>query len=373
MELALTRIYKYPFLKETKEYIKDSHISLNDIVKTNFSDVLDRGKRRIIDALDGKETAYDEPEREIFSYSIANIMLSCIKDEYLIRKYALSESKRIYISARKEDDNFIEKIAANLGVKSKKDDKPSEYKMHFTDYLRYSSKMKDPRWELINKQVHKGYVCLSKENFLRLLEEVYRRRINNNLPINIPNELCKNKEIEKDIGKIKDKLNKKKASFAEVQYGSSIGKVNKDYFPPCMKFLASEITEGNNVSHSGRFALTSFLYSIGMQKDEIMQIYRSAPDFSEAKTKYQVEHITGSNGTIYSCPSCSTMKTYGNCNMTEENKECRWAFSPRMQYYEKVKLEKKKAPAKTKKPMQRSQKLKGKKSNCNKNKNKKRR
>ena len=310
-DLNLIQIYKYPFLKETKEYIKDSHVLLNDIVTTNskkpnFSDVLDRGKRRITDALDGKETAYDEPEREIFSYSVANIMLSCINDEYLIRKYALSESKRIYISARKEDDKFIEKMAANLGVKSKKPSgsepgSESEYKMHFTDYLRYSSKMKDPRWDLINKQVHKGYVYLSKENFLRLLEEVYRRRINNNLPMNIPNELCKNKEIKKDIVKIKDKLNKKKSSFAEVQYGSSskskIGKVNKDYFPPCMKFLVSEITEGSNVSHSGRFALTSFLYSIGMQKDEIMQIYRSAPDFSASKTKYQVEHITGSNGT----------------------------------------------------------------------------
>jgi Eukaryotic-type DNA primase, large subunit len=111
--------------------------------------------------------------------------------------------------------------------------------------------------------------------------------------------------------------------------------INKDHFPPCMKFLVSEIKRGSNISHSGRFALTSFLSSVGMSRDEIIKIYRSSPDFDEEKTRYQVEHITGSSGTVYRCPSCATMKTYGNC--IGEDEDCRWVSNPMGRYYKGLK------------------------------------
>jgi len=36
------------------------------------------------------------------------------------------------------------------------------------------------------------------------------------------------------------------------------------------------------------------------------------------KTRYQIEHISGSSGTEYKPPSCSTMRTYGNCYGADE-------------------------------------------------------
>ena len=325
--MELKKIYKYPFLEETKDYIGNSGILLEDITEIGFSEILERGKRRILDALDGKENVYDKPEREIFSYSASNIMLSCIKDDYLIKRYALFESKRVYKSMGEEDDEFIERVAQSLGARSERDN--NEYKIHFTDYLRYGTGMRDPRWKLINKRVCKGYVYLSKENFLRILEEAYRRKINDDLPLNVPDEICK--RMRGNINEIKKKLNEKKASFMRYEFSE----INKDHFPPCMKFLVSEIKRGSNISHSGRFALTSFLSSVGMSRDEIIKIYRSSPDFDEEKTRYQVEHITGSSGTVYRCPSCSTMKTYGNC--IGEDEDCRRVSNPMGRYYKGLK------------------------------------
>jgi hypothetical protein len=163
LRVELKKIYKYPFLEETKDYIRDSDISLEDITEIGFSEILERGKRRILDALDGKEHVYDKPEREIFSYSTANIMLSCIKDDYLIKRYALFESKRVYKSMVKEDDKFIERVDQSLGVRSERDNK--EYKIHFTDYLRYGTGMRDPRWKLINKGSAKVTYILVKKIF----------------------------------------------------------------------------------------------------------------------------------------------------------------------------------------------------------------
>ncbi len=69
-----------------------------------------------------------------------------------------------------------------------------------------------------------------------------------------------------------------------------------------------------NVPHSGRFALVAFLHTLGMDSDEILQTFSTAPDFDESKSRYQVDHITGEiSGTEYTPPECSTMKSYGIC------------------------------------------------------------
>jgi len=47
-----------------------------------------------------------------------------------------------------------------------------------------------------------------------------------------------------------------------------------------------------------------------MDVDGIIRIFGGSPDFDEARTRYQVEHISGSE---YTAPGCDTMKTYGNC------------------------------------------------------------
>ena len=100
-----------------------------------------------------------------------------------------------------------------------------------------------------------------------------------------------------------------------------------------MRTMLAKVQSGENLPHSGRFALTSFLHSIGMSAEEILKLFGSSPDFDSDKSRYQIEHITGEiSGTEYTPPECSTMKSYGIC--LDEDKLCKkeWMTHP-LKYY----------------------------------------
>ena len=93
------------------------------------------------------------------------------------------------------------------------------------------------------------------------------------------------------------------------------GTIEESAFPPCMQALIAALTSGTNLSHAGRFSLTTFLHTIGMNVSGIAQLYARSPDFDPEKTMYQVEHITGrgGSGTEYNAPACAAMRTTGLC------------------------------------------------------------
>jgi DNA primase large subunit len=90
---------------------------------------------------------------------------------------------------------------------------------------------------------------------------------------------------------------------------------------------------GENVPHSGRFALVTFLHALGMDSTDILEAFSTAPDFDPSKSEYQIKHITGeSSGTEYSTPECSTMKSYGICFDPDELCNRDWMKHP-LTYY----------------------------------------
>ena len=69
-----------------------------------------------------------------------------------------------------------------------------------------------------------------------------------------------------------------------------------------------------------RFALTSFLVTVGMPLDRLVDLYTSVSDFDPAMTQYQVEHIAGIRGnrTKYTPPLCDTLRTHGICRNKDD-------------------------------------------------------
>jgi DNA primase large subunit len=93
----------------------------------------------------------------------------------------------------------------------------------------------------------------------------------------------------------------------------SLGPIDESRYPPCMAALIMALAGGANLTHMGRFALTAFLHTIGLDITQIVEVYQRSPDFDIQKTLYQVEHISGRSGTEYTPPSCATMETNGLC------------------------------------------------------------
>jgi DNA primase large subunit len=119
----------------------------------------------------------------------------------------------------------------------------------------------------------------------------------------------------------------------KTRQAKDMGKVSIVRFPPCMRKLLAMIQKGENVPHSGRFALVTFLHALGMESEEILHIFSSAPDFDESKAMYQIKHIIGeSSGTEYTTPECSTMKSYGICFDPDSLCNQEWMKHP-LSYY----------------------------------------
>ncbi len=100
-----------------------------------------------------------------------------------------------------------------------------------------------------------------------------------------------------------------------------------------MKKLLEMIRAGENVPHTGRFAIVAFLHTLGMDSETILSTFATSADFDESKSRYQIQHITGEiSGTEYTPPECSTMKSYGICFDPDSLCDKEWMGHP-LKYY----------------------------------------
>jgi DNA primase large subunit len=106
------------------------------------------------------------------------------------------------------------------------------------------------------------------------------------------------------------------------------------------------IQKHENPTHMGRFAMVSFLNEVGMPETEIATIFQTVRDFDLSQTMYQIEHISGKQGTpAYKCPACDTMLTNGLC-IGKDNSLCKKVKHPLGYYQAKHKFSLKKPPEK---------------------------
>ena len=304
---------RYPFLKEATQFVKERELGLEDLVKhITMAEARRRGRARVLSAIsdltvpNNPVTDEDIAVQEILSYPYARILVSCIGDEVLVRRYALAEAKAFNERLRKEDMDAVVLLALELEVEAAFCDEM--LRMHFADYLNYTSGLRGPEWKLVNQDLRAGFVQLDKNRFVRVLEQALNERIEDELPLPVNDDLLA--VVEKELEDIISALEEFKGKYR----GEGFGEVSILKFPPCMKKLVAMAQAGQNMPHAGRFALASFLSFVGMPVDEIIKMFCSSPDFDQSKTAYQVRHITGDGlGKRYTPPECATMRTNGLC------------------------------------------------------------
>ncbi len=231
-------------------------------------------------------------KRMTLAYLFSRIAASNLTEALRI-KFAVREARRYREMLENESIGFLRILILDFGLKAKVVE--GYFKVDVVDYLRGAVRIKAEEWKLVNRRLEGGYVFLSKREFVRLLEEYLRERLSERLEVGID---------------LRVKVDERVDEFELRDLG-----IRAECYPPCMKKILSDLRRGINVPHSARFAIASFLLNIGMDVDDVVEIFRSAPDFDEDKTRYQVEHIAGQRGRgqEYICPSCDTMRSYGNC------------------------------------------------------------
>jgi DNA primase large subunit len=330
-----------PCTSGTLEYLRKSDIGLNDLcTQAAFGSIRSTGKERVLEALKDSAMKYRRfnklaAEKELLAYLIARIIVSCMNNNYLTKRYALSVAKSSYEHIKHlKSAVLLKELAADFGISIIFDD-IMNVSMHFTDYIRCAHVLHDPKWKLLNRTVKQGMLMISRDDLARLVEETMRQRVESGLPHEVPKDI--QTAMEPYIAEVREKINTRTSKQSFSMDGFS--EVIPDCFPPCISVAIADVQANVNLSHTMRFSMTSFLLNIGMAPDKVTEIFRASPDFKEQATSYQISHINGASGTTYTCPSCATMATNGVC---PGKALCNKIENPLVYYRRKVWVENKK-------------------------------
>lgn len=302
----------------------------------SFSSIRDRAKERVLEALQNgtmKYLMHNKPaaEKELLAYPVTRIIVSCINNNYLTKRYALAVARMSHEHVQRLDIKALKELALDLGISITTAGKGSEViiQIHFTDYLSHMHGLHDPEWKLLNRTVKGGNITLSRVSFSRMMEEEVRVRVEAGLPHEVPQDI--REALEEYVSEVQGLMSTKVNTQGFARDGFS--EVAPTCFPPCISSAISDAQANISLSHTARFAMTSFLLNIGMTAEKITEIFKASPDFKEQATKYQIDSIKGASGKEYICPSCSTMSINGNC---PGKKQCKKIKNPLVYYRRKV-------------------------------------
>lgn len=316
--MDLAHLARYPFLPQAADHVAREGPALEELLSERvYAPARARGRERLLYAIEEARLPDVKLDRaspprdlleDLLSYVYARILVCAIGDAYVVRRHALAEALRVGGFLGQEDDPAAVEAAARVLGLGFEGDAQGQFRAHFTDFLKNAVHLKDLEWKLVRQPLSRGMVTMEPATAARLLQEGLRRRIETELPKPLSPEVVK--AVEPDLAPLREALRIRKESMPVEGFGA----VELALIPPCMQHILGQLQRGENVAHSGRFALTSFLNAIGMGSEDIMKLFSQAPDFREDLTRYQVEHITGvTSGTTYSPPGCQAMQTFGIC------------------------------------------------------------
>ncbi|WP_254861591.1 DNA primase regulatory subunit PriL [Halovivax gelatinilyticus] len=333
------RYARYPFLEAAKEAVASEAVDLVSVIEDEPA-VVERATERVESALEAGDVGdpVHESRIELFSYPIARVLVSLVDERVLVRRYARAEGAVAYqrFTADLEDPTELKSVEStgldlsdllsefdlegSIREAPAVEDGPvptdaasgpsgprtePTYLIEVGTYLPLAADCWGDEWRLVNRALADGEVPVTETELLTLFREAVTRRVEAGLPFDVPDPIAD--ALEDEAAALRELV-------AELELVREIDTVVPELFPPCMKALLDDIQKGEHLPHHSRFAITAFLASIGMNTDEIVELYRINSSFGEEMTRYQTDHIRGDTSpTEYSPPSCATMQSYGDC------------------------------------------------------------
>lgn len=320
-EVTLAR---YPFLPQARNWIAGMagkhQIDIDELLDGSMMEKARiRARSRLVDSVDsddGVEVAsmsdiHTEEGRllEAFSFYYARLVVGASEDERLIARWAQAEAERAQQILNKDDsisiiaNTYLSEVKLENGI----------WKIGLSDFIELCTGITGSRWRLPNCDITDGWVTLhdegekysSRQKMARLLRE----RMKDDIKYDALDKMKKMDEsllirLSEPVGMIRGLVASKTAETIAL-----IGAGEQDW-PPCMRKAIAELSQGVNVNHFGRVFLGSISRCIGLPVETTVDFFRTAPDFSEATTTYQVNHLYERE---YTPSGCSKLKINHNC------------------------------------------------------------
>ena len=315
---------RYPFLQSARRAVDEAGVDLAAVVAEEDA-VVERGRQRVEWALtDGTVgDAHDVDRIELLSYPVARVLVSLVDAHVCTRRYARAEAATAherFLTDFSDSGKFAYgttegvslpdllaefDLAGDVRAVGAPIEEAESYRVDVGAYLELAADKRGDEWRLVNRELADGEVPIDDEELLALLRQAIEQRVEEGLPLSVPDVIAD--ELAEAVESIEETL-------SELDLTRDIDTVVPELFPPCMKHLLDRVQKGEHLEHHSRFAIASFLTSIGMTTDEIVDLFEVNPGFGEEATRYQVDHIRGATSpTEYSPPACATMQSYGDC------------------------------------------------------------
>jgi len=310
---------KYPFLADAGKYLQEYGFELPQFgTDPILKDIVDKAYERVMAATsgsvyksglaDGRAVQDRMLDVEILSFLFAIVLIKLANRHTLVRRFALSEARRAesYLAGDLSDRrdrsrvDMARRILHDLfGLKVEMRD--YRYLIPVPDYLKHSSVFHEREWKLVNRQVEDGHVILKPDKTVRLIRHALTTYISEKIRDSpVPDMIPGLEGMVAELVAVADKLTPAYESTGE--------------HPPCIKHAINVLKSGENLPHSGRFMLATFLLARGQPVEEIAPLFKNAPDYSERVTMYQLNHLSGRTGGVkYNCPSCDKLRTQNLC------------------------------------------------------------
>ncbi|MDE1827674.1 MAG: DNA primase noncatalytic subunit PriX [Candidatus Micrarchaeota archaeon] len=185
-EAKLDFAYRYPFSSEAKEIIASLESSK---VEEKY---LKAGMIRVGQAFADSEipftktTVADMRLVYLVSYVYARMLVSAVGNSpvttYLVNKYAIAEAKRCSEALAADTIQNMERLGKEIGINFTV--KGDTFELPFYEYVNVEPKS-NKEYALINQQLEKGIVYLTKKRMARIFEEAIKRSILKGLPIDL--------------------------------------------------------------------------------------------------------------------------------------------------------------------------------------------
>ena len=342
-EVTLAR---YPFLPQATEWIQglamEHDIDLDELLDGEWMEkARSRARIRLIDSIESKDGVavvggdiFTEEGRivEAFSFYYARLVVFASEDERLISRWAQAEATRAEQVLTRDSDNleviaktFISDIEKDIDLsqpnqpvstsnarKLRQSQDGNLWKIGMPDFIEICPKITGARWRLANSQINKWKITLYNEQqysssakLARLLRERIKQHIEQEALQKMQNiDMDLALRLAEPVGMVRNLL-ASKASEAITLVGAE-----ESDWPPCMRKIIADLTNGVNVNHFGRVFLASISATLALPEESCIGFFRGAPDFNESTTTYQVKHVY--NGE-YTPASCCKLKVNHNC------------------------------------------------------------
>ncbi|MEM3172379.1 MAG: DNA primase, partial [Candidatus Nitrosotenuis sp.] len=160
----------------------------------------------------------------------------------------------------------------------------------------------EQEWKLVNRLVDNGSVFLTAHETVRLI----RKELDN---------FISSKIRSSSIPDVAESFRQPVEQLLLLAKKFNVQIVETTEYPPCIKHAMEIMNKGENLPHSGRFMLATYLLNKGQSIEEIAPLFKNAPDYNEKITLYQLKHLAGNfgSGTKYACPSCEKLRSENLC------------------------------------------------------------